>query len=332
MRYIVRLLAVFIGVSAAALLLFAVCFAPAVAQVPGPGWAIPLAVPTQPISTTSNFVLYGRVDSSGDHSAIWLRDDQGDREIIPEAWWPMLSPSGRYLVYEVDSMSADRVYVRDLLSDTETAVFTVTSFLESYAFTPDESRVVFDHNCGIYSVSREGGDQQTLVYAWPSYSLGCYNDSPHVNPVDGRLVWLNWEHTPGLAVSESDGSNPYWVTNTLKSDVYPIWSHDGEWIAFNRNWDDLYKIRPDGTDLTRLTYLNAEGDFVDNGGAWTADGEWLVWPAQVNGAYGLFVIAADGSGTAVRLTTESGWGYHWVGGAGVLTIRHIYLPLAVRSG
>jgi Tol biopolymer transport system component len=148
---------------------------------------------------------------------------------------------------------------------------------------------------------------QELVYAWPNYALGCYNDAPKVNPVDGRLVWLNWEHGPGLAVADLDGSNPYWVDNTLQNDVYPIWSPDGTWIAFNRDWNDVYKIRPDGSELTRLSFVgDVDGNYVQNGGAWSADGKWLVWPAGVNGVADVYAIASDGSGIMIALHTAPG--------------------------
>jgi hypothetical protein len=338
MRYITRFLAIVVLVILGVLLLNALSIEA--------GWDHPLfsepegyargdsqAVlgPTEAISPTSFFVVYGREDYSNDDSAAWLMDDVGDTQIITGAWWPVLSPSGRYIVYQAEGPSGGwHIYVRDLISTTDTTIFTATSFLESAAWTPDETRVVYDHDCGIYSVAREGGDEQTLVHSWPYYLLGCYNDAPQVNPMDGRLVWLNWQHSPGLAVADPDGQNPYWVTNTLQNDVYPVWSPDGEWIAFNRAWNDLYKIKPDGSDLTRLSYT--EGGVV-NGGAWSADGAWLVWSAEVEGVMDVYAVASDGSGLMVPLGTTPGWAPHWVGGAGTLDIEvtRIFLPMVARD-
>jgi hypothetical protein len=291
---------------------------------------VPPRLPAEVISPTSFFVLYGREDASGENGAIWLLDDLGNREIISDSWQPVLSPSGRYLAYVVEEASDWLIYVRDLISMTDTLVFTVTSFTETYAWTPDGERLVLDHSCGIYSVDRDGGDQQTLVHGWPDEALGCYNDAPHVNPVDGRLVWVNWEHSPGLAVSGPQGQHPYWLTNTLQNDVYPIWSPDGAWIAFSRNWYDVYKIRPDGSDLTRLTYLDG---WLMGGGAWSPDGEWILWSAWVGDAADVYAVATDGSGLMVPMGTMPGWVPDWVGGAGLMTIdvRDVFLPLVMRS-
>lgn len=57
------------------------------------------------------------------------------------------------------------------------------------------------------------------------------------------------------------------------------WSPNGKWILFIEHFDDdygsnLYKIRPDGTDLTSLTNYVSEGVGVDSA-AWRHDGQIL---------------------------------------------------------
>jgi Tol biopolymer transport system component len=301
----------------------------------GDGSAPAALAPTDAISPTSFFVLYGAENASGDED-IRLMDAVTDTQFIADAWRPVLSPSGRYVAYQAEAPSGGwHVYVRDLISMTDTAVFTITGSLDSYGWTLDESRVVFDHECLIYSVSREGGDQQTLIEDWPSESSSakCFNDAPQVNPVDGRLVWTNWQHTPALAVSDADGQNPAWIPNTQAADAYPVWSPDGEWIVFNRGWVDLYKIKPDGSELTRLSWLSGTTGFVDDGGTWSADGAWVVWSAMMNGDLDVYAVDAAGSGLMVPLDTVAGWWPNWVGGVGLLDIdvRQVFLPLMMRN-
>jgi Tol biopolymer transport system component len=96
-----------------------------------------------------------------------------------------------------------------------------------------------------------------------------------------------------------------------------MWSPTGDRIAFNRlaggNFD-IYTIRPDGTDLRRLT--NAEGN--DSHPAWSPDGEFILFSSSRLGfrdegplsdipqPYGeLFIMKADGSGQ--RTLTDNRW-------------------------
>ena len=59
-----------------------------------------------------------------------------------------------------------------------------------------------------------------------------------------------------LFVSDADGSAERPLLNSDSRDYNPVWAPDGQWIAFTseRNGSaDLYRVKPDGTGLERLT-------------------------------------------------------------------------------
>ena len=105
---------------------------------------------------------------------------------------------------------------------------------------------------------------------------------------------------------------------TTEYDNLPAWSPDGTRIVFTRRVDavnfDIYTIRPDGSDLQRLTTSRAN----DGHAVWTADGR-IMWTSGMYGfreeaalydntfqPYGqIFIMNSDG--TARRMLTDSIW-------------------------
>jgi TolB protein len=93
------------------------------------------------------------------------------------------------------------------------------------------------------------------------------------------------------------------VTNV--QDAYPMLSPDGSRLVFesNRsgNWD-IYTMKPDGTDLVRLTTDPAS----DVGPIWSPDGKRIVFGSGRDGGDPeIYVMNADGSGQQ-RLTRQPG--------------------------
>jgi Tol biopolymer transport system component len=69
---------------------------------------------------------------------------------------------------------------------------------------------------------------------------------------------------------------------TTAPDNLPYWSPDGSRILFTRNEGvniDIYTIKPDGTDLRRMTNFPA----TDAHAVWTEDGKHILWNS---GEYG----------------------------------------------
>ena len=70
----------------------------------------------------------------------------------------------------------------------------------------------------------------------------------------------NWE----IYLMTSDGSAQTRITDNCCRDFNPIWSPDGDKIAFQTDRDDkvndtfeIYVMNPDGSDLRRLTNNSA---------------------------------------------------------------------------
>jgi TolB protein len=92
---------------------------------------------------------------------------------------------------------------------------------------------------------------------------------------------------------------------TRVKDAYPMLSPDGSRVLFESdrsgNWD-IYTMKPDGTDLVRLTTDPAS----DVGPIWSPDGKRIVFASERDDPDSdIYVMNADGSGVR-RLTRQPG--------------------------
>lgn len=116
-------------------------------------------------------------------------------------------------------------------------------------------------------------------------------------------------------VRAMDGAELRRLTSDPGYDFSPQWSPDGQWITFSSTRDsefdpvagnveafrgEIYRIRPDGTDLQRLTNDPAH----DQAPAWSADGRLIAWCRDDNGAGDIWVMAADGSDPRPLVTMQ----------------------------
>ena len=86
----------------------------------------------------------------------------------------------------------------------------------------------------------------------------------------------------GLFIADADGNNERPLVGLGEIDYDPVWSPDGRSIVFtsDRNGSaDLYRVKPDGTGLERLT----DNAAYDDQAAFSPDGKQLVFVTTRNG-------------------------------------------------
>jgi Tol biopolymer transport system component len=168
-------------------------------------------------------------------------------------------------------------------------------------------------NARIMRIRQDGTGLEALTdgkvhSGFPSYSA------------DGRQivyrVWGESQKQYGLRILNLEDRTTRVLTT--EADNLPGWSPDGSRILFTRRLDtvnfDVFTIKPDGSDLLRLTTNRA----TDGHAVWTWDGR-ILWNSGMYGfrdeaalydntfqQYGqIFVMNADGSGK--RMLTDSRW-------------------------
>jgi TolB protein len=109
----------------------------------------------------------------------------------------------------------------------------------------------------------------------------------------GRYAFLRWEASRRSQLHYMD---EFGVAHELAPDSVEsfAWSPDGTRIAFSRTVDgnmDIYVIRHDGTQLTRLT----NHPDADDEPSWSPDGNRIAFRSQAREQFRIYTIGADGS-------------------------------------
>ena len=238
--------------------------------------------------------------------------------------FPAVSPDGRRLVVSErtgrgrpDDRTSLAVWNTD--GGEPSRIFRGDGSVMSPQWSPDGEWIVF--GMGNYFLARTRPGRVMLVRADGSeahaITRGPGNAGfPSFSPDGTEVVYRFWTDTAaGLRiVTLADGAVQ---TLTTGYDHFPGWSPRGDRIVFSRLADgdfDIFTIRPDGTDLRRLT--TAPGN--DSHPAWSADGDHILFSSSRYGfkdeaplsdipqAYGeLFMMQADGS--EQRPLTDNRW-------------------------
>jgi Tol biopolymer transport system component len=163
-----------------------------------------------------------------------------------------------------------------------------------------QSREPRDKQWSLYAMSSDGtertrlGDGQSGFLSAPSWS-----------PDGARLAFVSdRDGRSDIWVIDRDGSNAINLTQDDAKDHSPSWSPDGQWIAFASLRDELYwelyLMRPDGSDVQRLTWWEDASDLYPT---WSPDGTRLAFASKRDGNWEIYTMDRDGS-NLVRLTSD----------------------------
>ena len=259
---------------------------------------------TSPAPLPGGRLAYGRFGSSG-VSVFTTNTDGSDEQALlsSNAEGPRWAPDGGPLSVTAES-SQGLIFAGVVNADGSDYVRfdspDPTLQLGCFAWSPDASRLACEGwddtdptRNGIYTVSASDGGDVTRVTTSPDGR----HDVPGDYSPDGRQIvfirsdLVDEEHH-ALMVINVDGSDEHALTDR-KVGAPGSWSPDGRTILTDAD-GSLLLIPVDGSQPSPITIDEAADGFALRG-AWSPDGDWIVFSLMVNGGYSdIYIMRKDG--------------------------------------
>jgi Tol biopolymer transport system component len=280
--------------SLAVALLVGACAGPGRNQSSDRPSALAASTPTRTVALTS---LSGRI-AFDNHEDVWAIDADGTDLIrLTDSpgfdFDPSWSPDGSRIAFRSERSGDPEIWVMNADGSDQRRLAAGLS----PAWSPDGSKIAYASpgeilcppgqglQCSGLSIMNADGSGQHRV---PNADGGEY---PSWSP-DGKRIAFNSNLTGDhvMYIVDVDGSNL--VDLSAVGEGWQVdWSPDGRFVLFASGrdqtapgYDDIYVMRPDGSEIRRLTNQKAYTP------AWSPNGEHVVFSAP-----GLFVMNSDGT-------------------------------------
>ena len=260
-------------------------------------------------SSNDEIVFVSTLD--GDEEIYLLDADSGEATPLTDNhtrdFNPVLSPDGKSIVYLADESGDLEVNLVDHKGEAITRLTHNLGDDQLPRWSPDGRRMAFvsqrDGSPEVYLIGSDGGNQTRVTSNSTEEQVGDW--SP-----DG--VWLVFygsdvEPEKGLWLRNPDGVNL--VRLTTEPDTNPVWSPNGQHIAFVRTSegnDDIYIVSKlkngtwqDDTELSRLTQHQTQ----DLSPVWSPDSKTIAFVSYRDDNAEIYTMRADGSSQR-RLTSN----------------------------
>jgi Tol biopolymer transport system component len=176
------------------------------------------------------------------------------------------SPDGSSIAYDdaIPSGQGEGIFLL-ALSDGSTRLITDNSSGSLISWSPDGAEIAFTRDEGrdgsnVWAVNVGTGRVRQITDDGFGYDPAWSPDGTRIAYFHDSEIWMANADGTGEAqrVTHSDGHESF----------APNWSPDGAWITFYSDQpsghDDLFRIHPDGSGLTRLT----DTPNIEKGGSW----------------------------------------------------------------
>jgi Tol biopolymer transport system component len=262
---------------------------------------------------------------SGSNQILVMNMDGSDLKQLGDfplgAETPVFSPNGQRIVFDVYVAEGNNdVFIINADGSGQKQLTESPGYDGHPHWSADGQRIVFnsdrtspdpdaswsDRWHEIFSMKPDGSDVRQHTHCESVCTFGSL--SPDGKKVLYRKViqsaGFDWslesiERNSEIFVSDSDGSKEINISNNAAFDGWPIWSPDGERIAFasNRtgpaNTGQIWLVKPDGSELEQISF----GPWSHAQPAWGFDGQHIY-------AYQLKETDQYEFGTVVRISVE----------------------------